>query len=83
MKLALLLFVVSILALSGCRGRGELKCDDQGVYQRATTTPRIKAPEGLDDLEALKEMPLPEASPQAEGAGAEGCLESPPHVTGK
>jgi len=82
MKLAQILFVVSILVLSACRGGGELKCDDEGAYQRATTTPRVKAPEGLDNLEALKEMPLPEASPQAAGAGAEGCLESPPLVTG-
>ncbi len=82
MKLAQILFVVSILALSACRGGGELKCDDEGTYQKATTTPRVKAPDGLDDLESLKEMPLPEASPQAPGVGAEGCLESPPRISG-
>jgi len=82
MKFAQILFVISILTLSACRGGGELKCDNEGVYQRATTTPRVKAPEGLDNLEVLKEMPLPEASPQAAGAVAEGCLESPPVITG-
>ena len=83
MKLAQILFVVSILVLSACRGGGELKCEDQGTYRLATTTPRVRAPEGLDDLEALKEMPLPEASPRAAEAGAEGCLESPPLISGK
>jgi len=82
MKLAQLLFVVSILTMSACRGGGELKCDDEGAYLGATTTPRVKAPDGLDDLEALKEMPLPEAFPPPGGASAERCLESPPVITG-
>ena len=82
MKLAQIFFVVSILALSACRGGGELKCDNEGSYQEATTAPRVKAPEDLDNLEALKEMPLPDALPQPVGVGEGRCLESPPRISG-
>jgi len=82
MKPARVVFLVSLLALSACRGGDVLKCNDQVAYKRAVATPHVKAPEGLDDLDALKEIPLPEASPQAAGTGPQGCLDAPPLVTG-
>jgi hypothetical protein len=69
-----------LVVLAGCRGDAELKCDSGGAYLSAVEVPRVKAPEGLDDLDQLKEVPLPDASPREERAEGSGCLESPPDV---
>ena len=82
MKLLQLMLVAALFFVSGCRGGSDLKCDDEGEYQRATRAPRIQVPEDLDNLDALKEMPVPEASPQRERLNEGACLESPPIVTG-
>ena len=47
----------------------------------ATETPRVRAPEDLDNLDSLREIPLPEASPRAERSAGRGCLDAPPKVT--
>ena len=71
--------LVGVLVLAGCGGEAKMTCDE-GPYQTALRAPRVNAPEGLDDLDPLNEMPLPEASPREE-EGYEGpCLESPPQI---
>ena len=72
--------VVLLVALSGCGGV-ELTCDDVRIYQLAEETKRVEAPEGLDDLDPLKEAPLPEASPRAEREPGSPCIDRPPAVT--
>ena len=71
--------VVLFAALGGCGGI-ELTCDDVRVYQLAEETTRIEAPEDLDDLDPLKEAPLPEASPRAEREPGSPCIDRPPTV---
>jgi uncharacterized lipoprotein len=69
-----------LVTLAACGGDSGLKCDKNVAYLQARETPRVKAPEGLDDLDALREMPLPKASPQAPQAPDGKCLEHPPVV---
>lgn len=73
--------VLPMLALAACGGEDAiLKCESGGAYLNAVETPRVRAPEGLDNLDALREIPIPEASPRPERAADGGCLEAPPRV---
>ena len=78
-RAGLLVIVFGLLGLAGCRGDAELKCDDGGAYLIAAETPRVAAPEDLDDLDAIREVPLPDASPRV-NQGEGGCLEAPPRA---
>jgi uncharacterized lipoprotein len=73
---------MAFVLLAGCRGDAELKCETGGEYLSAAETPRVTAPEDLDDLDRVREVPLPEVSPQAERPEGSGCLESPPRIGG-
>ena len=74
-----LFLIVGVVLLAGCGGETMMSCDE-GPYQAAIRAPRVEAPEGLDNLDPLKEAPLPEASPR-DANGYEGpCLESPPQI---
>ena len=75
----LLFPLVSVLLIAGCGGDSMMTCDE-GPYQAAVRAPRVVAPEGLDNLDPLDEVPLPEASPREEGTYEGPCLESPPQV---
>jgi len=80
MTLARLILLSLVAGLTACGGQDEIKCDEGSAYLAATQGPRIKAPDDLDDLEALKEMPLPEASPQQPRPAGSTCLERPPKI---
>jgi len=80
MMLARLVFFILITSLAAC-GSGNQKCDE-GPYQTAVLAPRVQAPEDLDNLEPLREMPLPAASPQAPRPEGSPCLDKPPVVIG-
>ena len=70
---------LAALLIAGCGGDTMLTCDE-GPYQTALRVPRVTAPEGLDNLDPMDEMPLPEASPREEGGYDGPCLESPPQI---
>ena len=61
----LLFPLVGVLLIAGCGGDSMMTCDE-GPYQAAVRAPRVVAPEGLDNLDPLDEVPLPEASPREE-----------------
>lgn len=82
MMLSRLTSLALLLILAGCGGDAVLKCEDNVAYLQARETPRIKAPDGLDDLDPLREVPLPTAAPQAPRAADAGCLEKPPSIIG-
>ncbi|MDH3352096.1 MAG: hypothetical protein OEM60_09195 [Gammaproteobacteria bacterium] len=65
-------------ALVACGGPKELTCDDEAWYLSAVRAPRVQAPADLDNLPEFKEMPVPEASPQAPRAAYSKCLDAPP-----
>jgi uncharacterized lipoprotein len=80
MILARLLLLSLVAGLTACGGQSELKCEDSTVYSAAKQTPRVTAPDDLDNLEALKEMPLPEASPRQPRPAGSPCIEKPPVI---
>ena len=82
MNIARGLLVALAATVAACGGTPELECED-GSYKNAVRGKRLAVPEGLDQLETLKEMPIPAASPQAPREGADDrCLEMPPTVIG-
>jgi hypothetical protein len=72
--------IVLVMGLSACGKNIDLTCDEVRVYQLAVEAERVKAPEGLDDLDPLKEVQLPEASPRAERPAGSACVDRPPKV---
>lgn len=76
-RIAILL--VLLVGLAGCGGT-ELTCDDVRIYQLAEEGKRIEAPDGLNDLDPLKESPLPDASPRKEREPGSPCIDRPPEV---
>ncbi len=80
MKFASIALMFSVFVLSSCGGAEKLKCDNEGAYLAASPVPRVRAPEGMDELETFREVPVPEASPQVERTDDGRCLEAPPPV---
>ncbi len=80
MILVRLILLSLVAGLTACGGQDEIKCDDGGIYLTVRQSPRVKAPNDLDDLNVLKEMPLPEASPQQPRPAGSTCLERPPKI---
>lgn len=68
-----------LVGLSAC-GDVNLTCEDPELYQLAERHDRVEAPEDLDDLEPLREMPLPEASPAPPRPPGSPCIDRPPSV---
>jgi hypothetical protein len=66
------------LLLAGCGG-SSMSCDE-GPYLAAMEAPKVKAPEDLDDLDPLNEVPLPAASPREPRPKDGPCLEYPPQI---
>ena len=74
------ILAVSLLGIAGCGGTVDRSCDDVRLYQLAQEGKRIEVPEDLDPLDDLKEMPMPEASPQTERPVGSPCLDLPPNI---
>ena len=69
-----------VTGLAGCGGAADLTCDEPSRYQKAQQRERLKSPEDLDDLDAVREMPLPQANPAPERPAGSPCLDLPPRV---
>ena len=79
MTVVKLLFSLALLAsLVACGGSEDITCNDPSPYQLAMPGKRVTAPDGLDNLETIKEMPLPEASPSKPRSADSPCLDRPP-----
>ena len=76
----LLLALLAAAAIAACGGPTEMTCDELRAYQLAVEGKRVQAPEGLDDLDPLREMPLPQASPQAQRPPGSPCIDMPPKI---
>ena len=77
--LYLSLLLVALL-LSACGGEVNLTCDEVQTYQQAVAGKRIEVPDGLDSLDPLRELPLPEASPRPPRPAGSACIDRPPNV---
>ncbi len=73
------ILVVLLAGLVGCGGIN-LTCDDVREYQLAEEGKRIEAPDGLDNLDPVKEAPVPEASPRQEREPGSPCIDRPPEI---
>ena len=73
-KLATL--VAMPFVLTAC-GIGNV-CEDPRRYESSHLGKRIEAPEGLDSLQASKELSIPDASPRPPRSEDDPCLELPP-----
>ena len=76
----LTVFALMLLGMAACGGPVELSCDEVATYQLAVEGTRVVAPSDLDNLEELREMPLPEASPQSPRPPGSPCIDMPPRV---
>ena len=72
---------IVLLAIAACGGSVDLTCDEVASYQLAVEGRRVEVPADLDALEPLREMPLPEASPQPPRPPNSPCIDLPPEVT--
>ena len=73
--------LIATVALGGCGGKGKLRsCDDPERYQESVQNDRLRAPDDLDNLDSLREMPVPEANPTPERPPGSPCLELPPRI---
>jgi len=75
-----LIGLLLLATLSGCGGKDVVapSCDDPQPYMEAKNTGRVKVPEGMDDLEEFKEMPIPSAAPRPPRPANAPCIELPP-----
>lgn len=71
---------ILLSTLAAC-GRGEIRttCDEPQPYQAAVRGKRVVVPDGLDSLDELKEMPIPESDAEPRPVGSK-CIEYPPSV---
>ena len=53
-------------------------CEEPLFYESAEVGRRIVPPDGLDELAAYKEIPIPEASPRPPRQPGSGCIDRPP-----
>lgn len=72
--------LLAALLSAACGGQTDLTCDEVQFYQRAKEGKRVEAPEGLDDLDPLQEMPIPRASAEAARPPGSVCIDRPPQV---
>jgi uncharacterized lipoprotein len=79
MKFARLTMIATLFVIAACGESKMLECDS-GPYMTAVRAPKVQAPEGLDNLDPLNEMPLPAASPRQPRAEDGPCLEQPPQI---
>ena len=65
--------------LFGDDGKIKLTCDEPQAYQAERLGKPVEAPEGLDQLDVFKEMPIPEAQSEPRPAGSR-CITTPPPI---
>lgn len=83
MNIARPLLIGLLSAAAGCSSTLDRTCDEVEFYELAKEGKRIEVPEGLDSLDELKEIPLPQASPREERPEGSPCLDLPPTILGQ
>lgn len=74
--------LVALASLVACGGNEtrEVNCEANLKYQNRVEGKRIVAPEGLDQLNDLAEMPIPRADPNAPKMPDGVCNDEPPVI---
>ncbi len=67
-------------AMAGCFGDKAIDrtCDDPKFYESAQRGAKIRSPEGLDELEDYREMPIPEPTNTTPRPAGSPCVDLPP-----
>ena len=70
------------MSLAACGGNDtkEVDCEASIEYQNRVEGKRVVAPEGLDDLNEIAEMPIPRADPNAPQMPPGVCNDIPPRI---
>ena len=79
-RLTGLFALMAFLAGCGSNEPKEVVCENDLKYQNRVEGKRVVAPEGLNDLEPLAEMPTPKADPNAPRFAEGTCNDSPPMI---
>jgi len=66
--------------LSACGGEVDLTCEKRQAYQESVEHEKLQAPDDLDPLEPLREIPLPKANPAQERPPGSPCVDLPPRL---
>jgi hypothetical protein len=83
MNMSRLFAVLALSAsLAACGGNKpkEIDCEAGLKYQNRTVGKRVVAPEGLSQLDEFREMPIPEADPNAPQPAPGKCDDMPPVI---
>jgi uncharacterized lipoprotein len=75
----LLTLAGSLIACSKDKNDLRVSCDEPQPYQAVVEHERIISPQGLDQLDKLKEMQIPEVKTVTESTESR-CIEYPPSV---
>ncbi len=72
----------TLILLAACSGNDtkEVDCVANLKYQNRVEGKRVVAPEGLDQLNELAEMPIPRADPSAPKTPPGVCIDEPPVI---
>lgn len=70
--------LLAALACGACSST--MTCDDPERYEAARHGVRVTAPEDLDQLQASRETPIPEASPRDPRPADAPCIDLPPTI---
>ena len=80
MRLVIVLMTGFVLTACGGNDTKEVDCEKGLKYQNRVVGKRIVAPEGLDQLDPYKEMPIPQADPSAPQPVPGTCDDLPPMI---
>ena len=72
--------LLALLAACGGNDTKEVDCVANLKYQNRVEGKRVVAPEGLDQLNELAEMPIPRADPTAPKVPPGVCNDEPPVI---
>jgi len=78
-RFGIFLIVGAALSMSACGGVET--CEEPEFYEFAEGGKRIEAPDDLSDLQANRELVIPDASPRPPREPGAGCLDRPPTLT--
>ncbi|MBT8107206.1 MAG: hypothetical protein KJP17_03160 [Gammaproteobacteria bacterium] len=81
-RVRLVAVLITGFMLSACGGNDtkEVVCKNDLRYQNRVVGKRIVAPQGLDQLDEYKEMPVPQADPDAPQPAPGTCDDMPPVI---
>ena len=79
-RLLAVMLMATLVAACGNNEPRKVDCDANLKYQNRVEGRRVVAPEGLDQLNELAEMPIPRADPKAPQMPEGVCNDAPPVI---